>query len=243
MASGAKGAKTVGVGWNRKSHEALAASLTKDETSDAWYTRRGKMVPNPISYEWATTMLACAGLISFDAVLCRGPRHFNSPAFGQVAVSASSGPSPDPPSQWAVATHSLGGCAGCGSAPEGWTVWGETTGQDAQDDSSPFPLLAPPSMHSSNTKVASCPSGASLHPNRWSSTKSDEETSRFIPRCMECLRDRYCWGCNKWWCEKCFEIGTLDSQGDMGLYYKVRDGCCTECWRKDFEDAGLNHGT
>ncbi|KAG8169562.1 hypothetical protein KVR01_000307 [Diaporthe batatas] len=55
--------------------------------------------------------------------------------------------------------------------------------------------------------------------------------------CMECLRDRYCWGCSKWWCEKCYVPGQMDSHVD-GLYYKVRDGLCEECVGVDDELFG-----
>ena len=222
-----KRTETIGADWNQRSQEALTAALTKDE-GDAWYVRRGKMVPRPIAQDWAHTLLACDGIIAFDAVLCRGPRHLNSPAFGKVNISSSGGPSPNPPSHWAVATHALDGCAGCGSAPEGWTTWGESNNDD--EAASRYPLLAPPPLHSSNVNIASCPSGATIRPHLATSCKPP---MRFIPRCMECLRDRYCWGCHKWWCESCFVAGGLDEQNN-GLYYKVRDGLCTECWDKDF---------
>ncbi|KAI7778774.1 hypothetical protein LA080_001641 [Diaporthe eres] len=165
-----------------------------------------------------------------------GPRHFNSPAFGQVSIGPSSPPSPQVPSSWAVATHALDGCAGCGAAPEGWTVWGESAGTDGDDDTCRFPLLAPPPVHSSNTKVACCPSGADVKPSR-SGGSNRTEQRRFLARCMECLRDRYCWGCNKWWCEKCYVPGQMDSHVD-GLYYKVRDGLCDECVGVDDELFG-----
>lgn len=53
---------------------------------------------------------------------------------------------------------------------------------------------------------------------------------------MECLRDRYCWACRKWWCEKCFTLGQLDSHD--GLYYKVRDGLCFLCEEADADRFG-----
>ncbi|KUI55715.1 hypothetical protein VP1G_03061 [Cytospora mali] len=141
-----------------------------------------------------------------------GPRHFNSPAFGQVTIGPSNPPSPQVPSSWAVATHALAGCAECGSAPEGWTVWGDSGGTDGDDFTCRFPMLAPPPMHCSNTRVASCPTGADINPSKTS--QSNDPQPRFIARCMECLRDRYCWGCNKWWCEKCQQMD------QDGLYYK-----------------------
>ncbi|KAL2279205.1 hypothetical protein FJTKL_13586 [Diaporthe vaccinii] len=218
------GGNATAAGWNQRSHQALSDVL--HQPSDLWYDRKGTVVPRPVPTEWASTILACAGLISFDAVLCRGPRHFNSPAFGQVSIGPSSPPSPQVPSSWAVATHALDGCAGCGAAPEGWTVWGESAGTDGDDDTCRFPLLAPPPVHSSNTKVACCPSGADVKPSR-SGGSNRTEQRRFLARCMECLRDRYCWGCNKWWCEKCYVPGQMDSHVD-GLYYKAR--MARSCW-------------
>lgn len=217
------GGNSTAAGWNQRSHEALSAVL--HEPSDPWYDRKGMIVTRPVQTEWASTILACAGLISFDVVLCRGPRHFNSPAFGRVNIGPSNPPSPEVPSRWAVATHALGGCAGCGSAPEGWTVWGDSAGSDSDDSTCRFPMLAPPPMHSSNAKVACCPTGADINPSKTS--RANDPQPRFIARCMECLRDRYCWGCDKWWCECC------PPTDPDGLYSKVRDGLCDDCIKGD----------
>lgn len=221
--------------WNQLSHKTLANVLNEVADDCPWYDKRGTIIPRPVPTEWASTVLACAGVISFDAVLCRGPRHLNSPAYGTVDIAANSPPSPYVPSQWAVATHALDGCAGCGAAPEGWTVWGDSIGGDCDDDTCRFPLLAPPPVHSSNVKVARCPSGADLYPSR-AGRSSDKTKRAFIARCMECLRDRYCWGCSKWWCEKCFTLGQMDSVD--GLYYKVREGLCTACEESDADKFG-----
>lgn len=217
------GGNATAASWNQRSHQALSAVL--HNPSDLWYDRKGTMVARPVTMEWASTILACAGLISFDAVLCRGPRHFNSPAFGRVNIGPSNPPSPQVPSSWAVATHALDGCAGCGSAPEGWTVWGDSAGIDSDDVTCRFPMLAPPPMHSSHTRVACCPTGADINPSK--TRRSNDPQPRFIARCMECLRDSYCWGCKKWWCENCQQ---MDSDG---LCYKVRDGRCDECMKGD----------
>lgn len=214
-------APTVATTWNSRSQKALTASLA--EEPEAWYIRRGNQfpnLPNRISPEWASTLVACAGIISFDAVLCTGPRHFNSPAWGKIHLEASETNVP----HFNVATHSLGGCASCGSAPEGWTVWGEEShtpwgGLDSDSEAEAdgrtserymtelarFPLLAPPPMHSASIRVAMCPAGQSVKPHRefWSNGKQ-QGTARFIPRCFDCIRDRYCAGCHKWWCEACY---------------------------------------
>lgn len=221
--------------WNQLSHKALATALNETADDCPWYDKKGTIIPRPIPTEWAETVLACAGVISFDAALCRGPRHLNSPAYGTVNIAANSPPSPHVPSKWAIATHAVEGCAGCGSAPEGWTVWGDSIGGDCDDDTCRFPLLAPPPVHSSNVKVARCPSGADVNSSRGYRANKKGPRS-FIARCMECLRDRYCWGCSKWWCEKCFTLGQMDSVD--GLYYKVREGLCTVCEKSDADRFG-----
>lgn len=226
--------KSIQTDWNQRSHKALAAVLHDVADECLWYDKKGCIIPQEVPAEWASTVLACAGVISFDAVLCRGPRHFNSPAYGTIDIAANSPPPPYTPSRWAVATHSIEGCAGCGSAPEGWTVWGELAGIDADDESCRFPLLAPPPLHTSNVKAARCPSGADMNPR--ATRASNNKPRRFIARCLECLRDRYCWGCSKWWCEKCFTLGQVDSHD--GLYYKVREGRCTLCEEAESDTSG-----
>ena len=229
-AAGASGAGTVGTNWNARSQAALSSLVQGDHAGegDAWYARKGKMLTKAISHEWANTLQSCHGIMAFDAVLCNSPRHTNSPAFGKVTVPAGGTP-------FAIATHSVGGCHGCGAAPEGWTVWGEDASlENGGGDIGRFPLLAPPPLHSSSFRVAMCPTGQSLNPARYSRSDGSHPPRRFIARCAECLRDRYCWSCHKWWCESCFP-GTGDPKlaGSMEYEAKVRpDGNCGDC-RKD----------
>lgn len=226
--------ESILTGWNQRSHKTLAAVLHDDAEESQWYDKKGSMISRQVPTEWASTVLACAGVISFDAVLCRGPRHLNSPAYGTINIAANSPPAPYVSSNWAVATLSVGGCAGCSSAPEGWTVWGESDNIDAEGDTGRFPLLAPPPLHSSNAKLACCPSGATVSPKAIQTSSKNQR--RFVARCLECLHGRYCWSCSKWWCEKCFTLGQLDSHD--GLYYKVRDGHCTQCEEADPDRSG-----
>jgi hypothetical protein len=213
----------VAAAWNTRSQKALTAALA--EEPEAWYARRGEQFPNRVSSEWASTLVACAGVISFDSVLCTGPRHFNSPAWGTVNIealdAAASSAAPNVP-HFAIATHSLGGCASCGSAPEGWTVWGEEvfasqrdadgrrTSDSCMTDLARFPLLAPPPMHSASLRVAMCPTGQTVRSRLPFIPSGKQQTARFIPRCFDCIRDRYCGGCHKWWCESCY-LGPLAS--------------------------------
>jgi len=62
-----------------------------------------------------------------------------------------------------------------------------------------FPLLAPPTLHSSTTKAAKTPSGG-----------PGQEKSLLV-RCYDCLRGRYCESCHVWWCENCYPTPTHQS--------------------------------
>ncbi|KJR84955.1 ubiquitin fusion degradation protein [Sporothrix schenckii 1099-18] len=201
---------------------------------DLWYRGRGRVLPRMLmSAEWAGTLLECRGVLAFDGVLCTAPRHTNSPAFGKVPSSAST---TRPHLPFAMASFSLDGCASCGSAPDGWTTWGDPAlantqsrggGSGGGDDEgdpylSRFPLLWPPPLLSSNVRVAMCPEGESVHPHRFAhhrgetpnhahqdSTTSTTGSSpaRFIPRCESCVYGRLCALCHRWWCEACMPDG------------------------------------
>ncbi|KAK1827334.1 hypothetical protein QBC39DRAFT_334262 [Podospora conica] len=196
---------------NRMAEIRPAATLmTTPDPPEAWYARRGKQFPRLISHEWASTLAACDGIIAFDAVLCTGPRHVNSPGWGSVNIeslnAAAFSPAVSTIPHLAVATHSLDGCASCGSAPEGWTVWDEgVSTRRPHTHVGRLPLLAPPPMHSATLEAAMCPTGQPLK-SRIDSTSSPDKAAkaRFIPRCLDCLRDRYCNGCSVWWCESCY---------------------------------------
>jgi hypothetical protein len=177
----------IGIRWNHRSNMALKAAL--DGEGDDWYHKRGKIISRLIADGWAETLLACREAIHFDAVLCTGPRHHNSPAFGRVPVPAVPGGQSRP---WSVATFALSGCASCGCAPEGLTIHGKSPMEQ-------LPLLAPVPLHSSNLKTATRPDAAN----------SDSGVNPgFVPRCWDCIRDRYCFSCDQWWCESCYQAPT-----------------------------------
>ncbi|KAI1408602.1 hypothetical protein F5Y13DRAFT_105718 [Hypoxylon sp. FL1857] len=181
----ARGGANISIGWNHKSQHALKESIHSD--GDDWYHKRGRMIGRHITDGWAETLLDCREVIKFDAVLCTGPRHQNSPAFGKTRVTPSGGVE----SPWGVATFALGRCAACGSAPEGFTTYGESSAEQ-------LPLLAPVPLHSSTIKAATCPTP--------SPGSKGEETHKFVPRCLECIRERYCFSCDQWWCEACYQL-------------------------------------
>jgi hypothetical protein len=68
----AVGAK-LGAEWNQKSQDTLGTELIG--ARDKWYQSTGAILPRKQLPEWADTLRACEGIIYFDAVLCRGPRH------------------------------------------------------------------------------------------------------------------------------------------------------------------------
>ncbi|QPG94231.1 hypothetical protein C2857_005442 [Epichloe festucae Fl1] len=169
-----KRSSSINTGWNRRSQLALSSSL--EQEGDNWWHKKGRLVTRPISLDWINCMLACQGVIAFDAVLCQSPRHRNSPVFGQPLVMGDNAP--------AIATHAVAGCDGCGEAPEGLIM---------PESCSPpcLPLLSPVPIMTSCVRAATCPS---------------QPGQSFAPRCGDCLRERYCACCNKWWCESCYQL-------------------------------------
>jgi len=177
-----------GAEWNIRSADALSASLAR--TEDKWYQSHGRMIHRRPSPEWALTLQACEGIIFFDAVLCRGPRHDPSKAYiDYVEADGSSGvPHPFGYLPAAIATIALGpsGCASCHSTPEGPAIFG-------QSPASHLPLLNQPPLHSASIRAAQAPiatDGSAPPP--------------LVVRCEGCLRGRWCERCNKWWDEPCY---------------------------------------
>ncbi|EFQ36373.1 uncharacterized protein GLRG_11518 [Colletotrichum graminicola M1.001] len=222
---------SAGSGWNAKSQQALTFSLRTE--GEDWYQKKGRIISRPLVDEWANTLVDCHGIIAFDALACTGPHHMNSPAYAKVRV-------PPAARHWAVATIALGGCAGCGAAPEGMTVHNGTPAIQR-------PLLAPPPLTTSSVKAATTPF---IGPG---------SNSSFVARCVDCLRERYCAGCHKWWCEECYQtpgavteladtdVVVVDAEGGAWVQHqeheshpkiKVRNGACfPECPMGEVIDA------
>lgn len=146
-----------------------------------WYEPSGRVLRGPYTRGWAETLQVCEGVIAFDAVLCRSPRH-NPDLYAQNNSSTPVDPFMLP----AIATIAVGprGCANCGTSPEGPAVWNRSPDEC-------FPLLAPPPIHSSQIKVAKCPN---LYP---------DERPALIARCDQCVINRRCYRCRRWWCSSC----------------------------------------
>lgn len=180
------------VGASRSPSQTPFSSVLEDETSktlsikyhqNEWYKPSGKIFKHSLEEGWAQVLQKCEGIIAFDAILCRGPRHdptLYCPAIGEVA------PGEVPLLGPAVATVALGprGCDGCHSSPEGPAIWGQSP--DIQ-----FPMLNPPPLHSSSAAAAKRPD---MIPG---------EHPVLIARCADCLTNRWCHRCNKWFCGNC----------------------------------------
>ncbi|EAS29785.2 uncharacterized protein CIMG_08531 [Coccidioides immitis RS] len=147
-----------------------------------WYKPSGQVLKGTITNGWAQTLQLCERIISFDAVLCRSPRHDPNSFTGENSKRIGSYLQP------AIATVALGprGCEGCGTAPEGPAVWGYSPEEY-------FPLLAPPPLHSSRIAVAKNPA---VYKN---------ESPTLIMQCEDCVRNRLCRRCNRWWCSDCLQ--------------------------------------
>lgn len=175
----------LGAEWNRRSQEALTADLCGVE--DKWYQKSGAMFKKTPVSDWAETVKACEGIIHFDAVLCRGPRHdAENYAHQDPDVPTNRYNSYLPPT---IATFALGahGCSKCKSSPEGPAVFGESPSHH-------LPLLSPPPMHSSSIRAAQWPH----------ITHTSTEAPKLFVRCKDCLINRHCERCGKWWDEKCY---------------------------------------
>ncbi|KAG0649808.1 hypothetical protein D0Z07_3492 [Hyphodiscus hymeniophilus] len=134
----------IGAEWNKKSQEALDGEATRN--SELWFAKSGRIFPKVVSLDWASTIYACRGLISFDAVICNAPRHILREESSSSAWYTQSDFHISPQ----AATHNLEGCSGCKSAPEGFSRFRKTSLEL-------FPLLAPVALHSSTTKSAKAP--------------------------------------------------------------------------------------
>ncbi|KKK17801.1 hypothetical protein ARAM_002077 [Aspergillus rambellii] len=153
---------------------------------NAWYRPSGKLFKRHIEEGWAQTVQKCEGIIAFDAMLCRGPRHDVNRYTAQSHDEEEESPPEARLLGPAIATIALGprGCDGCHTSPEGPAIWGQSP--DAH-----FPLLTPPPFHSSSLAAAKRPA---VFP---------DEYPVLIARCADCLTDRWCHPCNKWFCNTC----------------------------------------
>ncbi|KAI5283476.1 hypothetical protein KEM54_002104, partial [Ascosphaera aggregata] len=112
-----------------------------------WYRPSGRVLKRSKTDGWAEVLRECERVISFDAILCRSPRHGLN-----LHHSDASALSSEPVLPHAIANIALGpkGCENCRSSPEGPLIWGESPG-------SQFPLLSPLDIHTSTIAAAKNP--------------------------------------------------------------------------------------
>ncbi|XP_014556158.1 hypothetical protein COCVIDRAFT_100570 [Bipolaris victoriae FI3] len=177
----------IGAQWNEKSQQALDVALSR--TEDKWYKSSGKIISKRPSPEWAEILQECAGIIAFDAVLCRGPRHDPSKAYIRDP-SVAGAHHPAAFLRPSIATVALGpsGCETCHSSPEGPAVFGSSSPAH-------HPLLSPVPLHGSTVRAAQIPH-----------TLDGTASPPLIVRCEDCLRGRWCERCHKWWDEDCYVV-------------------------------------
>lgn len=186
----------IGAEWNQKSSEALNVVLAK--TEDKWYQSSGKVIPKRPSADWAEILQACEGIVAFDVVLCRGPRHDPSKAY-LTQVSAGGLPHPSAFLRPTIATVALGpsGCETCHSSPEGPAMYGYSPSQQ-------LPLLTPVPLHGSSLRAAQMPH-----------TMDGSSAPPLIVRCEDCLKGRWCERCHKWWDEDCYATSTVAQRTEL----------------------------
>ena len=210
----------LGTQWNQRSQHALSSVL--EPNTDPWYRPSGALSFAHHISEWADVLTVCRGIIAFDAVLCRGPRHDMSSILG--ASSGDIGKLATTYDFMAPASATVvigpGGCQVCHSAPEGLALPSELPMEY-------FPLLEPPPRHTSSVHVA----------QKMPSDTMPLETLPLLVRCRACLVDRWCEGCSKFWCEDCYHtnsqtqrVEAVENGAGPGLRMgiKVHLGLCIE---------------
>ena len=175
----------LGAEWNKRSQEALTSQLA--HTDDKWWQPSGRMFKRTPTSDWAETLASCEGIIHFDAVLCRSPRH--DPPTHYSSDHSQNGNKYASYLPATVASIALGpsGCAKCGSCPELPACFGSSLPAH-------LPLLTPPPCHAVSIRAAQMPSVA-----------PSAGTPKLIIRCAQCLHGRWCERCQKWWCEDCYQ--------------------------------------
>ena len=164
-------------------------SRPRDNESQ-WYSPSGRVIQHGASIRtsWEETLQACDGMISFDAVLCKAMYQSVASGLHNASIDIMNAK----PGISTIATIALGpeGCSGCGRAPEGTPVWGES-------DITEFPLLSPPPFSGKLIDAVRPPQ------HRTSSAKHIPP-QRLVVSCTWCLINRHCDSCHRWWCTACY---------------------------------------
>lgn len=153
-------------------------------TPNPWFSPTGLVLSLHLTKPdgWAETLHVCTGLIAFDAVLCTHMHREMAPYRSDTAASMNS----------PLADYALGsdGCAGCGSAPEDAPIWGHS-------DLTSFPLVSPPPFSGRLVDA--------VRPLAGQSDRAETRQLRLVVSCSQCLRDRHCQFCQRYWCVQCYD--------------------------------------
>lgn len=178
---------------------------------NSWYEPAGKLTDEGYDRRssWEETLQACKGIIAFDAVLCQHMHSAMSACLSEYSLEFLEKNKPGIPP---IATVALGsdGCTGCGRAPEGTPVWGES-------DMYEFPLLSPPPR--SGRLIDAIRPPTRRMPDQFIPHKSHLEPQLLIVSCSWCLVNRHCDSCHRWWCADCYD--PKKSNGGQGESIKV----------------------
>ena len=173
---------------------------------------------------WEETLHVCSSLIAFHAVSCTHMHNEMAPFRSDAMNAYLNGNAMTRP----IATYALGskGCAGCGGAPEGAPVWG-------QSDVTAFPLVSPPPFSGQLIDAVRPPLP----------TGEGEATQKLVVSCTWCLSDRHCQSCHRYWCGKCYDPQRrkraleLEAQAEQHDDHDL-DGSISEELRRASEGGG-----
>lgn len=201
-------------------------SQIRPDNADQWYCASGRVLDLRRT-PWEETLLACKGIIAFDAVLCTAMHEEMKNVLHQASEEelAKTKPGIAP-----LATIALGpdGCTSCGAGPTHVPVWGRSPVHD-------FPLLSPPPFSGKLVDATRPPVGR----------------ERLIVSCTWCITNRHCDSCHRWWCARCYNprkatradstaedgsnggsgstVSSLDEVGAAATEsFKVFNGLCVE---------------
>jgi hypothetical protein len=158
----------------------------QESDADLWYAPSGKILAEGHAQRssWEETLQVCQGIIAFDAVLCTNMHEEIAPYLHEASKDYLEKHKPGIPPMASVALGPSG-CAGCGKAPKGTSVWDESHAMD-------FPMLRPPPF-----------SGRVVDAVRPPKLRGTER--RLIASCSWCLANRHCESCHRWWCGECYD--------------------------------------
>lgn len=182
----------------------VSTQMLSPASTDTWYSPTGRVLSDGFAQRspWEETLQVCSGIIAFDAVQCN---HMHTHMEPYLHHASREYLAEYKPAVLPLATVALGpaGCAGCGQAPEGSPVWGES-------DVMQFPLLSPPPI-----------TGRILDAMRPPPTARGSQKQRLIASCTWCLTNRHCESCHRWWCGTCYDLQPLAKTQQLETFVAI----------------------